>query len=182
MKGKVTTTTVKGYAKFGGENLEYRYLLGRIWDPEAVPLVWIMINPSTANAFRDDPTIRAVTAFTSAWGYGGFWVVNLFAYRTPEPEVLRLKATEGYDIVGSDNDTWIRKAVKQGSEPVAAWGRNGRFYPARIRQVTDMLAQFRSPLRCIGTTRGGHPRHPLLAPAASTLQPWSQENVIYARL
>lgn len=73
---------------------KYRFQLWRIWD-ESKPLVlWIMHNPSTADAENDDPTIRRIIGFTRAWGYGGLYVGNLFPYRATDPKELLNKEFE----------------------------------------------------------------------------------------
>jgi len=67
----------------------YRYVLWRRWDRQREPLVWVMLNPSTADDCRDDPTITRCRGFARNWGYGGITVVNLFALRATRPEALR---------------------------------------------------------------------------------------------
>lgn len=146
---------VKGLAKFS-EDRHYRYVLGRIWD-EGATLTWIMLNPSTASASKNDPTIWQCIAFTKAWGYDGFYVVNLFGKRSPDPKVLR----KWPDPVGPDNDKWIDWAVRQSATTMLAWGANAKYYPEREKQVVKRLVQQRRTLKCLGHTKGGHPMHPL---------------------
>src|SRR5712664_2208515 len=67
----------------------YRYWLRRHWDAELPPVCFVMLNPSTADAERDDPTIRRCCGFSRRWGYGGIVVVNLYAFRTSDPCCLR---------------------------------------------------------------------------------------------
>lgn len=68
---------------------KYRFKLWRIWDDSKPLVLWILHNPSTADQYQDDPTIRRITAFTKAWGYGGFYVGNLFPYRATNPKDLQ---------------------------------------------------------------------------------------------
>lgn len=143
---------------------EYRYYLTRRWGP-GLGVTWVMLNPSTADADRDDPTLRKIVAFTRAWGYGALAVVNLFAYRTPYPDQLALAG----DPVGPENDRWVEHHVRAAALVVAAWGGNERA-PAR---AADLLPRIEGvPLHCLGTTKDGAPRHPGRLAYATTLTPW----------
>lgn len=137
----------------------YRYRLLRRWSRGA-RVVWVMLNPSTADAQRDDPTIRRCIGFSRAWGFGAMEVVNLYALRATEPGVVR-----GHDEpVGPENDRYIVAAASRGAHVIAAWGA----FPwaaARADHVLELLMRARRPVRCLGLTRGGHPRHPLYARA-----------------
>lgn len=151
----------------------YRYLLGRRWD-EGCVLPWIMLNPSTADADTDDPTVRRVVQFSHDAGYRAAIVVNLFALRSPDPKALRSHP----DPVGPGNDPLLT-LMAQGLEreatildrlpaAVAAWGAKA---PAdRVSTVMAILAGIN--LWCLGTTKAGHPRHPLYVPADQPLVPW----------
>ena len=88
----------------------YRYKLWRIWDPDLPPILFVMLNPSTADANSDDRTIRRCVAFAKRDGFGRLLVGNLFAYRTPYPRVLR-KAEEP---VGDGNDVALVADVVAG--------------------------------------------------------------------
>ncbi len=159
---------MKGAAKFSDDRV-YRYILGRVWDEETIGLTWVMLNPSTATSKKDDPTIRRVIGYSRAWGYGSCWVVNLFAFRSTDPKDLLANYKLGRDIVGPLNDKWIDTAVRMGTEPVLAWGRNARLFPDRVKEVITNLERIRRPLRCIGYTTGGHPVHPLMQPRDAKL-------------
>lgn len=137
----------------------YRYTLGRQWDESLPTLCWIMLNPSTADAEQDDPTIRRCCGFARDWGHGGIIVVNLFAFRSTEPSAL-YQQDDANDIVGPDNDSAILHAV-QGRRIMAAWGVNGSL-DSRDREVMKLLAG--KTVECLGMTSGGHPRHPLYVP------------------
>jgi hypothetical protein len=78
---------MKGSAVFD-ETGSYRYLLGREWEGTGEAVGFIMLNPSTADAMTNDPTIRRCIGFARAWGYGSLWVGNLFAYRSRDPKRL----------------------------------------------------------------------------------------------
>lgn len=153
---------VSGTAKFSPCG-RYRYTLTRSWDaakPE--PLVVVMLNPSTADAANDDPTIKRVRGFAESWGWGGILVVNLFAFRSTNPYALREAAERGADPVGPDNDRHLREAQIlakcRGHGVLAAWGAHGAL-DGRAFRVLHMVDDV--PWVCLGLTLGGQPRHPL---------------------
>lgn len=123
-----------------------------------------MLNPSTADAAVDDPTIRRCTGFARAWGYGGLSVVNLYALRAKNPADLKLGLRlETHDPVGPDNDTFLRDtfitAAQRGMPVIAAWGANATSH--RVDQVAALAAKAGVKFLALGTTRHGAPRHPL---------------------
>lgn len=148
----------------------YRYRLGRAWDHNAPVATFIMLNPSTADANIDDPTIRRCLGYARAWGCGSLTVVNLFAWRATDPAEL---ATAD-DPVGPDNDEWITVAAgnarQQRAPLVAAWGANAT--PERIAPVLTLPGMDR--LTALALTKSGQPRHPLYLRADLTPQPWRQ--------
>jgi hypothetical protein len=137
----------------------YRYRLWRTWDARLPRVAFVMLNPSTADHRQDDPTIRRCIGMSRAWGYGGLVVVNLFAYRTPDVAALRQAA----DPVGPDNDRHVVAACRRAAAVVLAWGVHGTLGD-RDQAVLALLGPRRRPLLCLGTTRDGHPRHPLYLP------------------
>jgi len=143
----------------------YRYSLWRVWNPAGIRVVFIMLNPSTADAGRNDPTIRRCLKFAQQWGYGALEVVNLFAYRTSSPIALR----HIENPVGIENDCSVLEAVLRSDCTVVAWG-NGGSFQGRDRIVLDLLAQ-QPALYCLGITRLGQPRHPLYVKANTRLLP-----------
>jgi hypothetical protein len=150
---------------------QYRYRLEREGDMVesyfADPLPFIMLNPSTADATLDDPTIRRCRAFAKALGYAGIVVVNLYALRSTDPTKLWQHA----DPVGPDNDTWLIDAAHRSPEIVCAWGANAR--PDRVAYVAEILKSAGARLRCLGTTKDGAPRHPLYVGGDQPLIDWS---------
>jgi len=116
----------------------------------------IGLNPSTADAQRNDPTIRRCIGFARDWGFGGVWVVNLFAYRATRPADLMAAA----DPVGPRNDFWLRKTARRCDLIVAAWGNHGRFMN-RSEQVHEMFA---GRLEVLRLNAAGEPAHPLYLP------------------
>lgn len=140
----------------------YRYILSREWDTARPKLNWIMLNPSTADARMDDPTIRRCMSLAEGWGYGGIVVTNLFALRSPDPAVLFHDA----DPVGILNDSAIVTAALECKAHIAAWGIHGPLH-ARDLAVFKILTEhpLRLPIKCLALTKGGRPRHPLYYPS-----------------
>lgn len=145
----------------------YRYALTRCWNTDRPMAAFVMLNPSTADAFKVDPTIRRCVSFACNWGAGGVLVVNLFAVRSTDPRALYSHPHP----IGPDNDTviaWHLSAMDEVVTPViAAWGVHGAF-GGRGRDVAGLLAARGVPLSCLGTTKDGHPKHPLYLPASAT--------------
>lgn len=140
----------------------YRYQLIREWaDGDRGLLCWIMLNPSTADALDDDPTIRRCVGFAHAWGFTGIVVVNLFAMRTPKPTALIKGWKLGWNITGPDNDAWIMEAADDSEMIVCAWGGHGGRWGRDVR-VRKLLKDFE--LHTLGFTTGGQPMHPLYIP------------------
>ena len=126
-----------------------------------------MLNPSTADASQDDPTIRRVRTFTKAAGYGGFVVVNLFAYRSTDPKALRGLV---FGIaVGPDNDEHIVHECI-GRSVVCAWGANRTW--GREKRVLELLRAAAAEVLCLGLTKYGAPLHPLMIPSGTPLVPY----------
>lgn len=146
----------------------YRYALTRTWDESLPPVVWVMLNPSTADATRDDPTVRRCVAFARAWGRGGVIVVNLFAWRATSPDALVEAHRRGVDVVGPDNDRHLLDAARGRNLVVAAWGARGSL-AGRAARVRELLRG--APLALLRRTKSGEPEHPLYLPGALTPQP-----------
>jgi hypothetical protein len=147
---------------------KYRYVLWRKWSL-GVPVNFLMLNPSTADATQDDPTIRRCIGYAKAWGAGGLIVTNLFALRSTDPKAL--KRTPG--AVGPENDRWIREAAMASASTVCAWGAHGSLY-GRSRQVRRMLDGI--PLASVFSLRltaAGEPCHPLYLPADLRPTQWN---------
>ena len=146
----------------------YRYRLERRpWPPSgAGTVVFCMLNPSTADDRDDDPTIRRLRGFAAAWGYAGFTVVNLYALRSPDPAALKSHV----DPIGPLNDHWIAATATEAGAVVCAWGTNAQ--PERVAAVVQALEAAGVQMQCLGTTKDGHPRHPLYVKGDTTLIPW----------
>ena len=160
----------------------YRYALTRSWDPDPEttfelhrPIVWIGLNPSTANGEVDDPTIRRCVNFTRDMGHCHLTMVNLMAYRATAPRDLVAAELLGFDIVGPLNDEVIIAAAEGASLVVAAWGAH-RFAKQRSEIVLSLIDPIGgtplagTPVTCLGRTRAGHPRHPLYVKGNTPLE------------
>lgn len=148
------------------ESGRYRYALTRTWAPAAGAVCFVMLNPSTADASEDDPTIRRCIGFARAWGFGRLEVVNLFAWRATDPAALRGVA----DPVGPENDGHIMRAARGAKLVIAAWGAHGALLE-RGEEVRAMLAR-RFVVHHLGLTKEGHPRHPLYLRADLQPEAW----------
>jgi hypothetical protein len=135
---------------------KYRYLLTRQWDKSIKPLIIIMLNPSTADALKDDPTIRRCISFADQCGYGGISVMNLFALRSTSPKVLWSHSNP----VGPENQDYLASHIKKDDDVLAAWGSIPHNQSQDIR-VMAYLKKAKATVRCLGVTKGGYPRHPL---------------------
>ena len=140
----------------------YRYALWRRW-AHGPTVLFVMLNPSTADAHNDDPTIRRCIGFARAWGFGSLAVANLFGLRTPSPRVLARSAAP----VGARNDRWLRKLQDEASLVLAAWGNHGR-----LRDRATAVRCLLSDLHTLGLTGAGQPRHPLYVAARTVPVPW----------
>lgn len=151
----------------------YRPLLRRWWGPagKAEPYaLWIGMNPSTASAMVDDPTVRREVGFTMRWGLRGYAKANVMDYRATHPRDL---LAPGVEPRSAENLHVIRDLALGAERIVLAFG---AVHPRLVRHVEatlEALAELRRPLLCLGTTRGGLPRHPLYLRGDSELRIWS---------
>jgi len=148
----------------------YRYQLGRTWDDGPIAR-FIMLNPSTADAEVDDPTIRRCIAFAKREHAGAISVVNLFAFRATKPADM-MKAQ---DPVGPENNNHLREWV--GHEfgfsklVIAAWGASP-FAAKRFKQIRERGVLETKYWRCLGKTKMGGPQHPLYIKGDAPLIPY----------
>lgn len=134
----------------------YRYDLTRRWGAGDAA-VWVMLNPSTADASVDDATIRKCVGFTKRLGLLALTVVNLFAFRARHPTDMRAAD----DPVGPDNDAYLQRHAREAGTVICAWGPHGRFR-GRDLNVLAMLRAAGVPLHCLHVTADGSPGHPLM--------------------
>lgn len=152
----------------------FRYDLIRHWcmyNPRR--MVFIGLNPSTANAAEDDPTIRRCVGFAKREGFGGIVMLNLFAFRAKLPRDMM----HAPNPVGPENDNFIKKySTDPYCQIIAAWGRHGA-YKGRDQEVAKMIPC----LFCFGITKNGNPRHPLYLMRDSPLMEYIPEAVVSDR-
>lgn len=131
----------------------YRYGLTRVWDAGSPAMLFIMLNPSTADEHRNDPTVARCETRARQMGYGGVMVANLFAFRATRPQDLKQAA----DPKGDLNDALLLHWVGHAGLTVAAWGVHGS-HQNRCRDIAHALGP---SVFHLGLTKDGHPRHPL---------------------
>ena len=172
-------------AQVGGERLveagadlsecgRYRY---RLWRLGLIPrndltCTFVMLNPSTADAVEDDPTIRKCIGFCRRWGYGRLFVVNLFAYRSTDPTQLRDVQATGGDPVGPDNDWFLSSEIAAARRVVLAWGSHAEVRTLIDRRkfaMRDHLQGYPKKTVTLGFAKDGNPRHPLMLGYATAL-------------
>lgn len=148
------------------DDRRYRFRLWRTWSSRP-RVCFCMLNPSTANETELDPTLRRCVSFARAWEFGGLEVVNLFAIVSADPKVLLTDPNPR----GDKNDEYIRRAANRCGAIVAAWG---AFPEATVvaRHVYAMLRADGVQPWCLGTTKHGHPCHPLYIPSSRRLVQW----------
>jgi hypothetical protein len=125
-----------------------------------------MLNPSTADATQDDPTIRRCRGFAESWGHAGVTVANLYAYRATKPNDLWYTT----DPIGPENDDHLYRLMKMYVDVVCAWGTNAK--PERVAAFVELSRKAGVRLWCLGTTKSGAPRHPLYVKADQPLVEW----------
>lgn len=164
----------------------YRYRLTREVDPVSGRgrVLFVMLNPSTADATVDDPTIRKCVGFARrAYAPPALIdVVNLYAWRATDPNDLR-RAADASDVIGPETDMHIGEAADRAGAIVVAWGAlnlGAMSAPARER-ARDVARRLRlaasgAPLLCLGTTKGGEPRHPLMVAYSVVPSTWSDRD------
>lgn len=144
----------------------FRYLLWRKWTSKLPLLTCCMLNPSTANAYLNDPTVRKVIWFAGLWHFGGVVIVNAAAFRTTKPTRLFEHMRAGHDIIGPHN--WAHQVQAfAGRTVLVAWGANIKRFPRdEVVKLRKRLA-LADKVVSLGTTFEGYPMHPLYQPKAT---------------
>ncbi len=158
---------MSGGATFGPRRL-YRYRLWRTWNSDAARVMFVLLNPSTADERFNDPTIRRCIGFARSWGLGGVEIVNIFAYRSTDPAALR----EVSDPIGPRNNSLIKAARRLSARCIAAWGNHGTYLDrgARVLRALRRLGE----VECLCETKTGQPGHPLYISSRTMPRPISQ--------
>lgn len=144
----------------------YRYGLSRVWEDTQPALLFIMLNPSTADAYRNDPTVARCETRARRMGFGGLMVANLFAFRATRPQDLK----QAVAPVGEVNDRVLDHWIDRAGMTIAAWGIHGDHQS----RAADLSGRLDGQLYHLGLTKGGHPRHPLYVPFAAAPRKWDQ--------
>jgi len=154
---------------------QYRYRLERrVSEGEGKTLAVVMVNPSTADAENDDPTIRKVQGFARLAGYTRVIVGNLFAFRSTDIKGL---ATVADPRGGQTNNEHLARMMAEADDVLFAWGPVAKV-PKQWRNRWTTVAQLadragKRPL-CIGVANDGHPRHPLMVAYAVSMAQWAR--------
>ena len=138
------------------ECLRWRYLLWRRWDAQRPTANFLMLNPSTADETRLDPTCARARDYAQRWGYGALVVTNVFAWRATDPEAMKATA----DPVGPANDSAIARAAREAALVVCAWGNHGA-HLGRSAGVVAGLKRAGVRLHVLRVNGSGEPAHPL---------------------
>jgi hypothetical protein len=143
-------------AEFSADK-KFRYRLWRIWREDLPQVTWILLNPSTADHLKDDPTIKRCIGFSMNMGYGGCEILNIFALRSTYPGTL----LQVEDPVGPANDLTLLHRITINPLVICAWGRVHEKLAWRPASVMSLLKPFKPWLHCLKTCADGSPAHPL---------------------
>jgi hypothetical protein len=154
--------TLKRSAKFSDDG-KHRFWLCREWD-DRQKIVFIGLNPSTANEKEDDPTIKSCIRITKNAGFGGFFMLNLYSFITSDPDIL----VENFSDANREQSDAVLLNVMYNKPIICAWG-SWKFIGLRVTQVLKMIDR---PL-CLGINANGSPRHPLFLKSSTQIQPYT---------
>ena len=163
----------EGVAIFGGDRNEYRYVLARVWDKTLPAVLFVMMNPSTADPNYDDPTVAKCGRFARKWGYGRLFVGNTFAYRCTDQSRL----VETFDPVGPRNDLFLASMAKKADKVIFAFGKpKHKQLRGRGFSVARQIAALGKHPHALRLSTDNTPWHPLYLPEETTVPfPWSFE-------
>lgn len=145
----------------------YRYWLSRRLSMGERTVLFVGLNPSTADASQDDPTIRRCVGFARDWGYDWLFMANLYAYRSTDPAPLKHLMT---CPIGPRNEDALRWLRGRADLIVAAWG-NGKHLNDDAKIVANEILKL-PRTKCFGVNTDGTPKHPLYLPKSATLTKW----------
>lgn len=147
---------------------KYRYSLWRIWDDTKQKVLFICLNPSTADADNDDATIRRCIGYAKSWGYGGVYMGNLFAFRAREPKDMK-SAT---DPVGPENNRYLRELSNTCEMIICGWGGDGGYQDRSSYVIKNRILPIK--VHYLKMNKSGEPGHPLYLKKSLKPQPyWS---------
>lgn len=155
----------------------WRYCLRRTWEPDKPWVLFVCLNPSTADESEDDPTIRRCIGFAREWGYGGMAIGNVYAWRSTDPRGLQ----DTPDPVGAENDIWLGRLARTTHLIVCAWGTHAD--RSRAQRVAAILSgdltlegdpEPRRVLNALAVNANGSPGHPLYLRSTLQPEPWTR--------
>lgn len=149
----------------------WRYLLWRCWDGAKPAANFLMLNPSTADETKLDPTCARARDYAERWGYGALIVTNVFAWRATDPDEMKAIA----DPVGPGNDRAIACAAREAAIVVCAWGNHGAHRDG-ARRVLEVLRKAGVATHALRVNRSGQPAHPLYLPGALVPALWTGDD------
>jgi hypothetical protein len=166
---------ISSTALFSDDNL-YRFHLSRVWDQSLPKICWMMLNPSTADAEKLDPTLTRCFGYSMQWGFGSMDVVNIFAYRATSPkDMMAVSDPVGFGIktAGSpvDNNGFLTLIPGVSALTVVGWGIHGE-YKDRYKEIAALFKLRNLSVKCLGVTKNGQPRHPLYLAKDTPLEDW----------
>ncbi len=164
MKNDALISPCKSYRYWLSRDLESKSAAGKLAEKSIA--LFVMLNPSTADAEIDDPTIRRCIGFAKRWNSNGIIVTNLYALRATDPKQL----WKSDDPVGKDNDYWLRTLSSEYLDVICGWGDNAK--PDRVAKFKLMMDEIGARLWCLGTTKSGAPMHPLYIKSDQLLIKW----------
>lgn len=148
----------------------YRYALTRVWDAAAPKLAFVMLNPSTADERRNDPTVERCERRARALGYGAFSVVNIFAFRATDPAELK----RAKEPIGPGNAKTLEDTILWANDILAAWGAHGD-HQDQGHAIAKLLRDKSNAVYHLGLTKAGHPRHPLYVSYSTSPVLWEAD-------
>lgn len=160
-------------ATFSPDRL-YRYALWRIWHMAGSRIAFIGLNPSTADEEENDPTVQRCINHAKRLGYGGMYMLNLFAWRDTDPAGMMTRdypVEHPHPSYKGANDNSILSRCKKAGKVVLCWGNLGK-HIKRDEEVLNLLNEVDYKLFCFGITNLGCPKHPLYLPRDTNLIQW----------
>jgi hypothetical protein len=152
------------------DDKKYRYSLWRDWDAHKVLAMFIMLNPSTADEVKNDPTIERCERRVKVLGYGGLTVCNLFALRSTDPKALY----EEPNPVGILNNFYIKKELNKSGLVVCGWGAHGKLHN-RQEEVLKMITESGHKPHLLVLNKDGTPKHPLYVSYDTQIKEWPHD-------
>lgn len=147
----------------------YRQLLTRRWDTQLPWIMFVGMNPSTADVTHDDPTVRKEVSYARKWGYGGLIKCNVMDYRITNPKGL---LAEDVTVCSDQNLIMIRKHLADVDQVVAAWGKLPPKLKHHADKLYEVLMEHQKTITCLGINLDGSPKHPLYVRGDKQLEPY----------